>query len=78
MSITNNLQAIAKIHGAAYDISRMIVAPNKVKFDGNKIIGDETDAEDKVSSVIALENVEFHYPSKPDVQVLKGVSIDVQ
>ena len=56
----------------------MIVAPNKVKFDGNKIIGDETDAEDKVPSVIALENVEFHYPSKPDVQVLKGVSIDVQ
>jgi ABC-type multidrug transport system fused ATPase/permease subunit len=78
MNITNNLQMIMKVHGAAYDISVMIVAPNKVKMDGTKIIGEETEDEDKEHPVVALDKVEFHYPSKPDVQVLKGVSIDVK
>ena len=27
--------------------------------------------------VITIENVKFNYPSKKDVQVLKGVTIDV-
>jgi ABC-type multidrug transport system fused ATPase/permease subunit len=31
----------------------------------------------KVTGNIQLNNVKFHYPSKPDVQVLKGVSINV-
>lgn len=76
--ITNNSQAIAKIFGAAYDISVLIVSPNKVTYEGTKIIGDETEDEDQEHPVIALEDVEFHYPSKPDVKVLKGVSLDVR
>jgi ABC-type multidrug transport system fused ATPase/permease subunit len=77
MNITNNLQAIVKIHGAAYDISVLIVAPNKVVHDGKKVIGEETEEEDKEHPVLAMEKVEFNYPTKPDVKVLKGVSIDV-
>lgn len=76
--ITNNLQAIAKIHGAAYDISVLIVSPNKVVYEGTKILGDETEAEDLDTNVLSIEKVEFHYPTKPDVKVLSGVSIDVK
>lgn len=55
----------------------MIVAPNKVKYEGSKIIGEETEDDDKEHPVVALDTVEFHYPTKPDVKVLKGVSVDV-
>lgn len=76
--ITNNLQAIAKIHGAAYDISVLIVSPNRVIYEGTKRISDDTDVEDRETPIISIEKVEFHYPTKPDVKVLQGVSIDVK
>lgn len=31
----------------------------------------------ETEGVISIENVKFNYPSKKDVQVLKGVTIDV-
>ena len=33
--------------------------------------------ESKVEGNIVLKNVKFHYPTKPDVQVLKGVDIEI-
>lgn len=33
--------------------------------------------EDKGETKIELKDVQFHYPSKKDVQVLKGVTIQV-
>ena len=74
-AITNNIQTIAKVFGAAYDISVMIVTPNKISNSGSKTIGEETDDEAGDSSVVEFENVAFNYPSKPDVQVLSNVSI---
>jgi hypothetical protein len=46
------------------------VSPNKVTYEGTKIIGDETDAEDKEGPILSIEKVEFNYPTKPDVKVL--------
>jgi ABC-type multidrug transport system fused ATPase/permease subunit len=56
----------------------MIVTPNKITYDGTKIIGDDTEDEDKTHAVVGFENVAFSYPSKPDVQVLNDVSIEVK
>lgn len=36
-SLTNNIQQVAKVFGSAYDISKMIVTPNKVLFEGDII-----------------------------------------
>jgi ATP-binding cassette, subfamily B (MDR/TAP), member 1 len=33
--------------------------------------------DDKVTGNIQLKNVKFHYPSKPDVEVLKGINMTV-
>ena len=33
-SITNNIQAVAKVFGASYEIAVLIVSPNKVHHDG--------------------------------------------
>ena len=33
--------------------------------------------ENNVEGNIVLKNVKFHYPTKPDVQVLKGVDIEI-
>ena len=30
------------------------------------------------SGKITLENVEFNYPSRPDIKVMKGVSMEIQ
>jgi len=39
--------------------------------------GYKEEEEQNVQGVIELRNVKFRYPSKPDVQVLKGVSFKV-
>ena len=71
-AITNNIQAVAKVFGSAYEISLLIVTPNKVLFEGTqRPEGTEQDGS------IKLEDVEFAYPSKEDVKVLNGVTIDV-
>jgi ABC-type multidrug transport system fused ATPase/permease subunit len=69
---------MGKVFGSAYDISVIIVTPNKVVHEGNKIIGEDTAEESKSTALIELENVEFNYPSKPDVKVLKNVDIEVR
>ena len=72
-AITNNIQAVAKVFGSSYEIAFLIVSPNKVIFEGTKKPVDMPE-----SGSIALDNVEFSYPSKEDVKVLNGVNIDVQ
>ena len=72
-AITNNIQAVAKVFGSSYEIALLIVAPNKVIFEGTKKPVDLPE-----SGSINLDKVEFSYPSKTDVKVLNGVNIDVQ
>ena len=75
-AITNNIQAVAKVFGSAYEISMMIVMPNKVLFEGSKKPSDEHLKVNEVDS-IKLDDVKFTYPSKENVQVLKGVTVEV-
>ena len=72
-SITNNIQAIAKVSGSAYEMAILMVTPNKVKFEGEQRPG----GADGPSGDINLKDVHFNYPSKETVPVLKGISIDV-
>ena len=51
----------------------LMVTPNKVKFEGNERPG----GPDGPSGDMKLKNVEFTYPSKENVPVLKGISIDI-
>ena len=74
-NITTNLQAVAKVFGSSYEIAVLIVTPNSVNFEGTE----KPDAQGVASDdgQVKLENVKFSYPSKDDVPVLKGISIDV-
>lgn len=75
-SITNNIQAVSKVFGSSYEIALLIVAPNMVICDGKERPDEAKDATADGSMV--LENIKFSYPSKADVPVLKGISIDVR
>ena len=60
--------------GASEQIVHLMHLDPKVNTTG----GRDLDAEGQtVESNMALDNVKFSYPTKPDVQVLKGVSFDV-
>ena len=69
---------IGKIFGASYDISVLIVTPNQVNYEGNKVLGDDTDDEISTTSMVNCNHVCFRYPSKPDVKILKDVNIEVK
>ena len=73
-AITNNVQAIAKVSGSAYEMAILMVTPNKVKFDGEECPGVADISE---GGDINLSNVKFSYPTKSEVPVLKGISIDI-
>ena len=73
-SVTNNVQAIAKVSGSAYEMAILMVKPNKVKYEGNTRPG----GSDGPEGTVDLKDVRFTYPTKKDVPVLKGVSIEVK
>ena len=62
--------------GASYEIAVLIVTPNMVVFEGDK--RPDSTSEITADGSIKLENVQFKYPSKQDVTVLKGINIDVK
>ena len=47
--------------------------PNQISFDGDKRPDEPNDTE----PLIELKEAKFNYPSKPEVPILKGISIDV-
>jgi ABC-type bacteriocin/lantibiotic exporter with double-glycine peptidase domain len=53
----------------------------KINTTGGKVIEDlekeDTQRNDENEVQIALENIRFEYPTKKDVEVLKGISINV-
>jgi len=71
--VTNNIQEIAKVFGASYEIAVLIVSPNQVLYDGDVRPDPATTDEDKQEGNIKIEAVEFCYPAKQDVKVLKGI-----
>ena len=75
-SVTNNIQAVAKVFGSSYEIALLIVAPNQVICKGTERPDNAKD--ETADGSMVLENIKFAYPSKADVPVLKGISIDVR
>jgi ATP-binding cassette subfamily B (MDR/TAP) protein 1 len=69
--MSNQLQAVAKVQGSSYKIAELIIKAPKVVMKENGLRTTETEG------VIKIEDVKFNYPSKKDVQVLKGVTIEV-
>jgi ABC-type multidrug transport system fused ATPase/permease subunit len=59
--------------GASDKIVQTMLHKSKINTTGGMKIEDES----KVQGNIVLKNVKFHYPSKPDVMVLKGVDIEI-
>ena len=74
-SLTNNIQAVSKVFGSSYEIALLIVSPNQVIHNGTKRPEEGSDATADGSMVV--KDAKFSYPSKVDVPVLKGISIEV-
>ena len=70
-----NMGQISDVFGAAYEIAVLIVSPNLGTFDGTKKPEPSDDSE---QAQFKVDNVKFAYPSKKNVPVLKGVTIDIQ
>lgn len=61
---------VMQIFGASDKIVQMMKYEPKVNTTGGDII-------EQVKGTIEIKDIKFRYPSKKDVQVLKGVSIEV-
>ncbi|XP_068091620.1 ATP-dependent translocase ABCB1-like isoform X1 [Hyperolius riggenbachi] len=67
-----NIEAFATARGAAYSVFTII--DNEPKIDS---FSSEGHKPDKIKGDIGLRNVKFTYPSRPDVQVLKDLSLEI-
>ncbi|KAM4026721.1 ATP-dependent translocase ABCB1 isoform 2-T2 [Anomaloglossus baeobatrachus] len=67
-----NIEAFSNARGAAYAVFNII--DNKPKIDSYSTAGFKPD---KIKGDIQFRNVKFTYPSRPDIQVLKGLNLTV-
>ena len=76
-SLIDNINTVEKVFGASYEICFLIVSPKKVYYEGDQR-PESTEEELKIEEPqIKLDNVKYCYETSKDVEVLKGVSIDV-
>ena len=64
-----NLPAFAKAKAAAYKIFRMINLKPTMEVEGTEL--------SSVEGHIEFRNVQFSYPSRPDVVIFQNLSIDI-
>ncbi|XP_063817690.1 ATP-dependent translocase ABCB1-like isoform X2 [Pseudophryne corroboree] len=68
-----NVESIANARGAAYEVYKVI---NKHRpIDSSSKEGHKPD---KLIGHIEFKNIHFSYPSRPDIQILKGLNLQVQ
>jgi ABC-type multidrug transport system fused ATPase/permease subunit len=80
MMILFNFWILSYVIGNAFNVlgaSDKIVQIMQQKPKINTVGGLKIEEDSKVEGNIVLKNVKFHYPTKPDVQVLKGVDIEI-
>ncbi|KAI8150323.1 P-loop containing nucleoside triphosphate hydrolase protein [Fennellomyces sp. T-0311] len=76
MSLFNlpmNLSAISSACGAAYHIFAIIDRVPEIDTDSSEGIKDK-----KLSGQVEFRNVDFAYPTRPDIQVLKNFSVEIE
>ena len=67
-----NLVNVSKVYGSSHKCAKLIVEPPLIVFDGT------IKREDNKKGDISVDNVHFAYPTKPEIPILKGVTIDVK
>ena len=77
MGLNTNLQQVAKVQGAFYEIASLITEPAKQKgyYDTKEVT--KAQAETEIGE-IDVTDIGFNYPSKPDVKVLNKVNISIE
>ena len=77
MGMNTNLQGVAKVQGAFYEIAVLVMEPVKQLgyFDEKPVTDEQKNA---TVGEIDLVDLKFNYPTKPDVPVLKRINIDVK
>ena len=75
MTVRNLYRTILQIVGASQKIVELLEYEPKIKSTDGEV---PDRAEEDIKGEISLKDLKFHYPTKKDVQVLKGVSIDIQ
>ena len=79
MSLSSNLQQVAKVQGSFYEIAVLITEPKKqMGYYDKKEVTEQTKARAETEGRIDLKTIAFNYPTKPDVPVLKNININVQ
>ena len=72
MVLASVLGSIASVVGASYKVVELLDYKPKINTEGGVIPSD-----DQARGEISLKDVKFNYPTKKDVEVLKGVNIDI-
>lgn len=67
------IATLASARGAAYEIFQII--DRKPLIDSESNIGEQPD---NFIANIEFKNVVFNYPSRPDIQVLNGISFSIE
>lgn len=77
MNVNSNLQGVSKVQGAFYEISCLVMEPAKQAgyYEKKEVTAAQTNAE---QGVIEIKDIAFSYPTKPDVEVLKRINIDIK
>ncbi|XP_063158096.1 ATP-binding cassette sub-family B member 5 [Candoia aspera] len=68
-----NLESLANARGAAYEVFKIIKKPRPI--DSSSTEGFKLD---KLRGEIEFKNIHFSYPSRPDIQILKGLNLKIQ
>ncbi|KAL6034361.1 hypothetical protein STEG23_030529, partial [Scotinomys teguina] len=68
-----NIEAFANARGAAYEIFKII--DNKPSIDSFSMNGHKPD---NIKGNLEFKNIHFSYPSRKEVQILKGLNLKVQ
>ncbi|XP_060229863.1 ATP-dependent translocase ABCB1 [Meriones unguiculatus] len=70
---TPNIEAFANARGAAYEVFNII--DNKPSIDSFSVSGHKPD---NIQGNLEFKNIHFSYPSRKEVQILKGLNLKVQ
>eukprot|EP00079_Xenopus_tropicalis_P037616 XP_017951387.1 PREDICTED: multidrug resistance protein 1-like [Xenopus tropicalis] len=68
-----NLESIASARGAAFEVYKIIKQPRLI--DSSSTEGHKPD---RLMGNIEFKNIHFSYPSRPDIQILKGLNLNVE